>query len=298
MSRVDLKLGFSCNNDCRFCVQGQEKRARYPDRGTAEVRALLEEARRHADELVLTGGEVTIRPDLPEVVAHARKLGFRVIQLQTNGRVLGSPRALARLVEAGITEVSPAVHGPTAEIHDALTRRPGSFRQTVQGIRNARAHGLPVLVNSVITRANHQLLPALADLLVALGVQQFQLAFVHPLGTAAERYEEVVPRLSAVAPHARQAVARGFARGVRAMTEAIPLCFMRGWERFAAEAIIPPTRIVDAAWTVADYTRLRVEEGKAKGPPCAACARRDVCEGPWREYPAHFGWEEFQPVSA
>ena len=82
------------------------------------------------------------------------------------------------------------------------------------------------------------------------------------------------------------------------MTEAIPLCFLRGYEEHAAEWIIPRTKIVDADRVVDDYTRFRLDEGKLRGPPCQVCARASVCEGPWREYPAAFGWGEFQPVGA
>ena len=85
VDRVDVKLGWSCNNRCRFCVQG-EKRTRYKDRTTGEALSLLAEARKAADEVVLTGGEVTLRRDLPELVRHATKLDFRIIQIQTTFR--------------------------------------------------------------------------------------------------------------------------------------------------------------------------------------------------------------------
>ncbi len=297
MTRLDLKLGFACNNDCRFCVQGPAKRLRYGDRTTEEVKRLLAEGRAHCDGVVLTGGEITVRRDLPEIVEYARTLGYRTIQLQTNGRILGSMAAAQRLKDAGATEVSPALHGPTAEIHDGLTRSPGAFRQTVRGIRNARRLDLPVIINSVITRDNHRHLPALARLLVALDVQQFQLAFVHPLGAAEDNFDDIVPRLPAVEPYVRAALAIGRRAGVRCMTEAIPLCFLRGIEHFAAEWIIPDTRIEDAAWTIEDYTETRRTQGKAKGPPCKGCRWEQECEGPWREYPERFGWDEFQPVA-
>jgi MoaA/NifB/PqqE/SkfB family radical SAM enzyme len=295
--RVDVKLGFSCNNDCVFCVQGPEKKARYADKSTAEVFAIIEEARERCDEIVLTGGEVTIRRDLPEVVAHAASLGYRVIQLQTNGRVLGNARAIERLAKAGVTEVSPAIHGPTAEVHDALTRSPGAFRQTVRGVANARALGLPVLINSVITQANHTLLPEMAALFVRLEVSQFQFAFVHALGSAAIHFDDVVPRLSETAPYIRRALAIARMGGVRAMTEGVPLCFLPGLEDHAAERFIPKTRIVDATWTIEDYTLMRRTQGKLKGPSCGGCRHKAACEGPWREYPERFGWDEFVAVA-
>jgi MoaA/NifB/PqqE/SkfB family radical SAM enzyme len=295
--RIDIKTGFQCNNRCRFCVQG-DKRFQHPDRSTDEVKALLEQGRRDADEVVFTGGEVTIRGDLPELVRYARELGFRTIQVQTNGRMLSHVPFAACLVEAGVTEFGPAIHGPSAEVHDALTRSPGSFRQTVKGVRNVKRLGMPVIINSVVTQANYSLLPQMARLFVGLEVDQFQFAFVHPLGTALANFARIVPRLSAVQPYVLLGLDIGVAAGVRCMTEAIPLCFLPGMETFAAENIMPRTKIFDAQMVVEDYTEFRLTEGKAKGEVCGRCAYDDRCEGPWREYPEHYGWDEFCPVGA
>jgi len=71
---------------------------------------------------------------------------------------------------------------------------------------------------------------------------------------------------------------------------------MSGYEDHVAERIIPRTRIYDAEAVIADYTRARRDEGKARGPSCRPCLWHDVCEGPWREYPEIFGWDEFVPV--
>lgn len=293
--RIDVKTGFQCNNRCRFCVQG-DKRFEHPDKSTDEIKALLEQGRQDADEVVFTGGEVTIRSDLPELVRHACGLGFQVIQIQTNGRMLSHRPFVECLVEAGVTEFGPALHAPVAEIHDALTRSPGSFRQTVKGVRNVKQLDMPVVMNSVVTKANFRLLPELAHLFVALGVDQYQFAFVHPLGTAAKNFDQVVPRLSDVQPFVLQGLDIGVQAGVRCMTEAVPLCFLPGNEHLAAEAIIPRTKIFDAKMVVDDYTEFRLHEGKAKGEVCQRCIFDDRCEGPWREYPEHYGWEEFVAV--
>jgi MoaA/NifB/PqqE/SkfB family radical SAM enzyme len=292
--RVDLKVGFSCNNSCRFCVQGH-KRGRFPDKSTAELKAALEEARGGADGVVFTGGEVTLRRDLFELLAHARALGFSRIQLQSNCRVLAYPEFCRRAVEAGANEFSPALHGHVPALHDYLTRAPGSFVQTVQAIRNLRALGQRVISNSVICRPNYRHLEQLAALLLSLGVQQYQFAFIHAIGTAAENLEAMMPRVSLVAPHLRRALTLGGASGVRAYCEAVPYCHLQGVEWAASERIIPQTRIVDADFVLEDYTRFRLEEGKAKGPDCARCTWTGVCEGPWREYPQRYGWQEFEP---
>ncbi len=295
--RIDVKVGFACNNHCHFCVQG-DKRARYAPRSTEELRAVLRDERARVRSVVFTGGEPTVRRDLPALVAYARELGYERIQIQSNGRMFAHLGYARRLVECGANEFSPALHGHVAALHDYLTASPGSFAQTVTGIRNLKALVQVILTNTVVTRSNYRHLPEIARLLVALGVDQFQLAFVHPVGTAGAEFDRVVPRMELAAPYIAAGLRVGAEAGRRAMTEAVPPCFLPGWESYVAERIIPRTAIYDAEAVIADYTRYRLDEGKLKGPDCPRCVHFAACEGPWREYPERFGWEEFRPVAA
>ena len=106
----------------------------------------------------------------------------------------------------------------------------------------------------------------------------------------------LVPRKSEVMPFVKAGLDVGLRAGVRCMTEAIPFCFLRGYEDCVAERIIPRTAVFDADVTLEDYTAYRQTEGKAKGPMCKRCLYFDRCEGPWTEYPALFGWDELCPV--
>lgn len=293
--RIDLKVGFACNNRCVFCVQG-DKRSRYSPRSTEELRTVLKDERARVSAVVFTGGEPTVRPDLLELVAYARDLGYRTIQIQTNGRMFAHRGFVRRLLEAGANEFSPALHGHVAPLHDFLTGAPGAFAQTVTGIRNLKAQGLFVLTNSVITKSNYRHLPDLARLLVSLGVDQFQFAFVHPVGTAGDQFERVVPRMELLAPHLQAALRIGLEAGRRVYTEAVPYCILPGHEECVVEKHIPRTAIYDAESTIEDYTKYRLDEGKLKGPACPDCVHFAECEGPWREYPERLGWAEFRPV--
>lgn len=295
MRRADLKVGFACNNRCVFCAQG-EKRARCKSLTLPELLTRLRAAREHSDSLVLTGGEPTLHRRIVELVRAARALGYRSIQLQTNGRLLSYPQVLGRLVEAGLTEVSPSLHGPDAETHDALTRAPGSFRDSVAGIRNVVDAGLPLVTNTVVVRDNVAVLAPIVALLADLGVRHAQLALVHPVGTAMELYDQVVPRLSDVEGPLRRARDVARERGLRLVTEAVPRCFLRGMQDLAVEEAIPETTVLDLDASL-DYSAWRRGEGKAHGPPCETCTERQRCEGPWREYPERFGWQDFRPFT-
>jgi len=293
--RLDVKVGFACNNRCRFCVQGM-KRERFGRRDLTELVEFMEK-NRGRDGVVFTGGEPTLHPDILEIVRKARELGYRSIQIQTNGRMFSYSKFCREVVEAGATEVSPALHGHLAALHDYLTTVPGSFDQTVAGIKNLKKMGVLTVTNTVITRSNFRHLPEIAELLVSLGVDQYQLAFVHPVGSAGpdRDFASIVPRFELLRPYLTRALDVGIGEGRVVMTEAVPYCFMEGYEQYIGERIMPSTKIFDAEGVIEEYREYRRSEGKSKGPPCDECALREQCEGPWREYPERFGWSEFRP---
>ncbi|MBI5238879.1 MAG: radical SAM protein [Elusimicrobia bacterium] len=294
--RIDLKVGFACNNLCRFCVQG-DKRERIPAKPVRELlRALAEGRRGGAAGVVFTGGEPSLHQGLLGLVRRARALGYQDIQVQTNGRTLCYERLVKDFIKAGVTEFSPALHGSRPEIHDFLTGAPGSFMQTVAGMRNVKKLKSRLITNTVVTKVNYRDLPDLARLFVSLKVDQFQFAFMHMTGRAGQNKSWLTARKAIIEPWVKKALDVGRKAGRRVMTEAIPYCFMSGYEDCVAERIIPRTKIFDADLVIEDYTKVRRTEGKSKGPRCPECAHFEACEGPWREYPGLFGWDEFIPV--
>lgn len=294
--RADVKLGFACNNRCVFCAQG-EKRKHIRTVPADEVLARMKAAFRPGSGLVLTGGEPTIRRDLPDLVRHARAIGYRPIQVQTNGRMLAYEALVDRLVRAGVEEFSPALHGPGAEVHDALTKAPGSFEETVRGIRNVVASPAYVVTNTVVVAGNLAHLDATLSLLFELGVRHAQLALVHPVGTAQPAEVEVVPHIGPAAEAIARAVRHGRALGMKIVVEAVPPCLLPGVEDAVVEDQIPDTTVVDLDGSPFGFSDWRRVEGKAKGPPCERCALSARCEGPWREYPERDGWDAYRPIA-
>ncbi|MBI5594634.1 MAG: radical SAM protein [Elusimicrobia bacterium] len=298
-AKIDLKLGYACDHQCLFCVQGDLRR-RFPEpRSAPDLIAAMRAGRAKADSIVFTGGEPTVYPYLPELVRYARLLGYSRVQIQSNGRRFSERPFAAALVEAGATEFALSLHGSTPSVHDGLTDVPGSFERTWAGITGLLGMGQRVMTNSVVTRGNAGDLPALAALLAGAGVRHIQFAFVHIVGKAAENAALIVPRKAAAVPFILRAVDAGRALGARVMTEAVPLCLLKGYEDCAAETEMPVMTIHHADGTVCeDFTRERLEVQKRKGPACGGCVHDPVCEGPWHEYPELFGWGEFVPVPA
>jgi len=297
MERVDIKIGFNCNNHCLFCVQG-DKRNFCGAKPKKKIKGSLKEAfKKGKKEVIFTGGEPCLHPDFLELIKIVRNIGFKQVQIQTNGRMFAYNDFCLKVVQAGATQFSPAVHGPSAKIHDYLTGSRGSFEQTVQGIKNLKKLNQYILTNTVITTKNYKYLPQIAKLLVGLDVNQFQFAFIHLGGTAWENRDWIVPRKSQVMSYVKRGLDIGLRANKRVTTEAIPYCLMKGYEDCIAETIIPKATVYDADFVVEDYSQYRKDKGKAKGLGCLKCKYNKICEGPWKEYPEIFGWKEFKPVT-
>lgn len=295
MKSVDIKTGFDCNNNCLFCVQANNKYA--GNRSLDEIKRDLLDCKPRCDKVVLTGGEVTIRNDIIDIIKFAKNLNYKIIQLQSNGRMFSSLEFCQKALAAGTNQFAPALHGYCAEQHDSLTRAKGSFMQTVRGIKNLRSLGVFVSTNSVAVEQNYTTLPRLAKLLVKLDVNQFQMAFVHAMGNAWKNFDTVVPSISKAAPFIHQALQIGIDAGKIVMAEAMPYCHMKGYEDYVAENFIPDCEVRGKEdQRTNDHNSLRKNYGKTKFPQCKECKYNSVCEGPWKDYVEKRGDKEFVPV--
>jgi len=295
IKRLDLKLGFSCNNNCLSCPQAHNKHL--GDLSTEQIKKNLDIGiSDDANEVVLTGGEPTIRNDIIDIIEYAKNIGYKNIQLQTNGRRFYYKTFTQSLINAGVTEFAPAIHGHVAKIHDYITSSPGAFDQVVCGIKNLKSLNQRVIINSVITKLNYKHLGELAQLFIDLNVDQFQLAFIHPVGNAWENFDQLVPKKTDVKKHVHNAIDIAVANKTHVMIEAYPFCFMKGYEKHCSELYMPPSEIIDAKSITRNFEEIRKTQGKSKFEECKRCRFDLICEGPWKEYVEKFGTKEFVPV--
>ena len=263
---------------------------------TEEIKNDLKESRKRCAGIVFTGGEVTMRKDIFKIVNFAKELGYESIQIQTNGRMCSNMSFVKRLIRAGANEFSPAIHGHIPQLHDFLTRAPGSFYQTVKGIMNLRELNQRILTNTVVVKSNYRHLPEIAELLCRLKVSQFQFAFVHPIGNAYANFNSIVPVVSKAISYIHRGLQIGIDAGIRVMAEALPYCMMRGYEEYIAEKIMPFTEIKAGKTFANSFEDIRKKQAKSKFRQCKKCKCNKVCEGPWKEYTEKFGSKEFRPI--
>ncbi len=163
--RMDLALTYRCNNDCAHCYNARPRA--YPEISTAEWIKIIDRLwELGIPHIVFTGGEPTLRDDLPELIAHAEANG-QITGINTNARRLSDPRFVAALLKAGLDHVQITLESHDPHIHDRMVGKRGAWDQTVAGLRNVLATPLYVMTNTTMLRANSPTLGQTLDFLAS-----------------------------------------------------------------------------------------------------------------------------------
>lgn len=171
--RMDLALTYRCNNDCHHCYNLEHPQPgqplKRPELTTEEWKQVIDTAwDLGIPHIIFTGGEPTLRDDLPELVAHAEANG-QITGLNTNARRLSDPNFVKRLLDAGLDHVQITVESSDADIHNTMVNA-RAFEQTIAGLKNVLATRLYVMTNTTMLRDNVASIPATLDFLADLGV--------------------------------------------------------------------------------------------------------------------------------
>jgi len=171
--KADLALSYACNNDCAHCYNEPARRD-MPSLETDGWRAVLDRLWAiGVPYVIFTGGEPTLRADLPELVAHAEGLG-QVCGMNTNGRRLADRELVERLMQAGLDHVQITLASHRREPHNRIVRAE-AYDETVAGIRNALDAGLHTITNTTLTEDNAADAEAIIDFLAGLGLTTFAM---------------------------------------------------------------------------------------------------------------------------
>lgn len=194
----EIALTYRCQNRCTFCYADAPSRGRQvPEMTTDQVKVIIDRIfdEAHCPTVSFTGGEPTLRDDLPELVAYAHSKAARGVPMRvnliTNGLRCADADFVRNLAEAGLDSAQLSLEGPTADVHDAITQHPGAWELAVQGVHTLRAAGIHTHTNTTICGGNRAHLLELVDFIAdELQSEYFSMNMVIRTGTALVHAED------------------------------------------------------------------------------------------------------------
>lgn len=167
-----LELTFRCNMRCQHCYIPLDQRV-----GRGEAELTLAEIQGILDEitdlgcfwLLLTGGEVLLRPDFLDIYSYARNKGL-LLTLFTNGTLL-TPQIADHLAQWRPFDIEITLYGASQETYERVTGIPGSYARCRRGIDLLLERNLPLALKTMVMTLNHHELEQMKRLAEELGVR-------------------------------------------------------------------------------------------------------------------------------
>ncbi len=202
--RMDLAVTFRCQNDCVHCYAGGPHQT--AELTTAEWKQVIDKLSQVGVFIVtFTGGEPTLREDLPEFLHYAQQKGM-VSGLITNGRKLKDKAYVDALEKAGLDFIQITLESHKPQVHDAITKVQGSWAETVAGIKNAVQSQIYVSTNATLNKQNAGEFLDTIDFIKALDVDAFgcnSLIYSGRANAASQQFALTIEELSVVLPQIR-----------------------------------------------------------------------------------------------
>ena len=172
---VQIEIVSACTSKCVHCYNFWRRDDDFTENrlSSGQIKMVMKKlSESKVFDVVITGGEPLLnKKGLLVCLEEARKYGIGT-SLNSNLAILNKDYA-RELKERGIKQVLTSLHGPTAEIHDSIVQRKGSFNKTLLGIKLALEEEMGITVNMVVTRANLKHVKETAQLVSLLGVKNF-----------------------------------------------------------------------------------------------------------------------------
>lgn len=174
----------SCNLACKHC-RAEAHPEKYPgELDTEEAIKLIDSFPETGNPIIIfTGGDPMMRPDVYELIAHARSRGLPCA-FAPNGTLITRESA-RKIKESGVSRCSISIDGANAESHDAFRGVEGAFEASLRGIELLKDQGVPFQINTTVTKDNLASFKDIFNLCQKLGACAWHIFLLVPMGRAA-----------------------------------------------------------------------------------------------------------------
>jgi len=279
---MEWPLTFKCNNACISCIFDTRQAKNLGTPFMSQVKAVICKTPKN-DILSFTGGEPTLREEFLEILKYARqKHPKKFIFIVSNGRKFADIEFTKKLSKHELEPIrfGIAIYSHSPKVHDSITSAPGSWKETVQGIKNLLSAGFNVELRILVEKLNYRKLSETAKFIVKnfSGVERVVFINLKYTGNAFINRHRVFVRYTKAVPFVQHAADILLDAGVEVKLFHFPLC------------------IIDKKyWPLAQgTTKQEIELTLLK--KCEACKVKQKCPKIWKSYLPLAGESEFNPI--
>jgi MoaA/NifB/PqqE/SkfB family radical SAM enzyme len=270
-----VRITRACNNDCLFCLDQEAHNGKLIP--ITEVMQILKQGRREgATRAIISGGEPTLHPQVFEIIRKARKLGYKHVQMISNGRMLAYESFAKNLKGAGLDEVTLSLHSHKKKDFEKMSGVEGSYLQAMRGLKNALANNFIVSVDIVMNKINYKTLKETILFFEKMGVSEFDLLHLVPFGSAWKNKDQLFFSSAEAKKYLHRAFQLGKRKNLFIWTNRLPAAYLEGFEELIQHPIKISGEIKGMERSFLEF----VKSGKKMpcfGERCEFCFLHDFC---------------------
>jgi MoaA/NifB/PqqE/SkfB family radical SAM enzyme len=282
-----------CNQRCLHCANPLLVGKEIIESHKEDILSQIKDVAGRVSVCFTGGGEPTMLEYLPELISYAKGLGMRQVGIETNGVKLGDAEYTRLLKDSGLDYCKFSLHSHIEAVSDRITRQPGSFGATLNGIENARKEGIAITsVLHTLSSLNISGFPDFARFMHRCCIESMVVSFIRPL-EGDKISEGITPKISEALPMLHE--------GLRFCKEnnmvvgidpalGVPPCCLTGFMEYCVEL-----RIFREEGTEAHRIKSYAYE-RTKPESCSGCRHSSCCSGIQKSYVRLYGSSEFIPV--
>jgi len=155
-----VPVTFDCNDHCISCPV--KRRGKRDNPSLDEIKQDIDKIAENSKHLEFNGGEPMLRDDIFDILDYATDLEISLLSNVQSFAYAG----LAKKISKYNLKIITTLYGHNSQLHDAITRTPGSFMQKIEGIRNLRAHNVPIELRILIHKMNYRFIGEISDFII------------------------------------------------------------------------------------------------------------------------------------
>ena len=274
-SVLQIRTSSRCSRGCSFCATPSDSSSRDLSLGEISENIDFFERRYGVDEIVLSGGEVTEREDLFDLLdlLGSRRLRFTTVISSGQGWTPEIAGALGETIDRVVLSLTP---GGKSDFR----RTTSHFGRALSSIEMLEGTGVIVQTNTVMLPGNISVLPEVAEMVKRLGVASPIFTLPFPRGLVGEELESFAVPWPLLAPRLFEAM--DITEQQKPKIKNLPLCYLGPYSRFCSRTT---TRyLVQRGRQLEDRALIPPFVGLDFQPECSGCRLRERCDGFWKEY--------------